>query len=60
MPIRVTEIEWETDGYEAELPDTVIVDEISGYSDEEIAHEIDDYLSDEYGFLHYGYLWEWV
>ena len=41
----VTNIKWETDGYEVDLPTEVEVDD--NLDDDEIA----DYLSDEYGWL---------
>ena len=41
----VTDIKWETDGYDVELPTEVEVED--GMTDDEIA----DYLSDTYGWL---------
>jgi hypothetical protein len=41
----VSNIEWETDGYDADLPNEVEVPD--GLSDDEVA----DYLSDTYGWL---------
>ena len=45
MPMLVTDIIWDTDGYEADLPNEVEVPD--GLSDDEVA----DYLSDTYGWL---------
>ena len=43
--MRAFNIEWETDGYEVELPNSVILP--NGIEELDIA----DYLSDEYGYL---------
>ena len=43
--MKVTDIKWETDGVDVELPKEVEVDD--NMSDDEIA----DYLSDTYGWL---------
>lgn len=43
--MKVTDIKWETDGVDVELPREVEVDD--NMSDDEIA----DYLSDTYGWL---------
>ena len=43
MPMLVTDIIWDTDGYEADLPNEVEVPD--GLSDDEVV----DYLSDTYG-----------
>ena len=47
--MKVTNIDWETDGYEVNLPTEVEVDD--NMSDDEIA----DYLSDTYGYLVNGF-----
>lgn len=44
-PFRVYNIDWETDGSDADLPDEVIIED--QIEDDEVA----DYLSDNYGFL---------
>lgn len=61
--MKATCIEWDTDGdrelrkqlpSEIELPDEIAIDE-----DGEIDYQgIDDYLSDETGFCHNGYVLE--
>ena len=47
--MKVTDIKWETDGVDVELPSEVDVDD--NMSDDEIA----DYLSDTYGWLVNGF-----
>lgn len=48
--LKATNIEWDTDGKVVDLPNTVpIPDELTDEDD------ISDYLSDEYGFCHYGF-----
>ena len=47
--MKVTDIKWETDGLDVELPKEVEVDD--NMSDDEIA----DYLSDTYGWLVEGF-----
>ena len=47
--MKVTDIKWETDGVDVELPSEVDVDD--NMSDDEIA----DYLSDTYGWLVEGF-----
>ena len=55
--MKATNIEWDVNGYEEEgdvlqmLPDEINVPE--GMTDEE---EISDYISDETGFCHNGYV----
>ena len=58
-PYRVRYIDWETDGEDVDLPDEVIVDvpeEIVANDGEE--EYISDYLSDTYGFLHNGFMFD--
>ena len=47
--MKVTNIEWETDGEVVDLPTEVEVED--GMSDDEVA----DFLSDEYGWLVNGF-----
>lgn len=49
MKRTATQIQWETDGEEVELPDRIEIPD--NIDDEGIA----DYLSDETGFLHNGF-----
>ena len=51
MILKVTDIEWETDGEDVELPTEVDIEVDEDYTDDEIA----DYLSDEYGWLVNGF-----
>tara|TARA_Y100000310_G_scaffold287389_1_gene312247 strand:+ start:1709 stop:1942 length:234 start_codon:yes stop_codon:yes gene_type:complete len=59
--IKVCEIDWETDGEEIDLPDSVTIDieELDNYCDLEtesqVSDAICDYLSDTYGWLVSGY-----
>lgn len=57
MLINVTDIKWDTDGEEVDLPDEEQIDlDISNESDwDEIEEEISNYLSDTYGFCHDGF-----
>lgn len=45
--IMVSEIDWETDGADVELPDSVVME----VNDDEDCDTIVDRLSDEYGYL---------
>ena len=57
MLINVTDIKWDTDGEEVDLPDEEQINlDISNESDwDEIEEEIGNYLSDTYGFCHDGF-----
>ena len=60
-PYKVSHIEWDVDNPKDldELPDTVIVDvpeEVVADDGEE--EYISDYLTDEYGFCHFGFLYD--
>ena len=48
--MKAYDIEWETDGADADLPTEIEIPE--GMTDEE---EISDYLSNMVGFLHTGF-----
>ena len=62
VKFRVYDIDWDTDGEDVDLPDEVVVDvpdEIVGYGDDgDVNDYISDWLSDEYGFCHNGFLFE--
>ena len=45
--IMVSEIDWETDGADVELPDSVVME----VNDDEDCDTVVDRLSDEYGYL---------
>ena len=49
--MKITEITWETDGEEVDLPTEVDVPDELGYDENAIC----DYLSDEYGWLVIGF-----
>ena len=48
--MKATNILWDTDGQEVNLPTEIEIPE--GMTDEE---EISDYISDETGFCHFGF-----
>lgn len=52
MKLYATNIVWETDGENVDLPNEV---ELPPHLSEKDEDEISDYLSDEYGWLHNGY-----
>lgn len=63
MQIKVTNIQWDTDGdleTLAELPQTVLIPfgELAFDVDEDPDSEIADYLSDEHGFCVHGFDFE--
>lgn len=60
MLINVTDIKWDTDGEEVDLPDEEQINlDISNESDwDEIEEEIGNYLSDTYGFCHCGFTYD--
>jgi hypothetical protein len=64
--IIVHEIDWETDGEEVDLPDSVTIDiaELDAFDledEEQINDAICDHLSDTYGWLVAGYTrMDWV
>ena len=52
MKVLVYDIKWETDGYKVKLPKNVIIDmDTEGLDEEDVIEEINDFLSDEYGWL---------
>ena len=57
---HVTDIDWETDGEDIDLPVSVDVPlgDRGFFDDEELEEYISDYLSDRYGFLHNGFYYE--
>ena len=60
MKIIVKNIKWDTDGETVDgLPDNVVIDELTPNM-AEVEDEISDYLSDTYGFCHYGFDYEIV
>ena len=64
--IKVCEIEWQTDGEEVDLPDSVTIDiaELDVFEledDGQINDAICDHLSDTYGYLVEGFTrMDWV
>lgn len=57
VKFRVYDIDWDTDGEDVDLPDEVVVT-VPGdvYADAGSSSYISDWLSDEYGFCHNGFL----
>ena len=53
--MRITDIIWETDGYDVDLPTTVEIPSDIERDDEDA---IIDYLSDEYGYLVIAWIYE--
>ena len=59
----VTNIQWDTDGDKENLMDlpaelSIDTDTLSISDEDEIEETISDYLSDTYGFCHYGFDFE--
>lgn len=54
---RVTNIEWDTDGLEIDLPTdfSISVDVEKNMTEDEIGERISDSISDVYGFCHFGF-----
>lgn len=50
--VKATNIKWDTDGVEENLPEEI---EIPDYIDEEDDDAISDYISDVTGFCHFGF-----
>jgi|TARA_B100000287_G_C20365389_1_gene675560 hypothetical protein len=57
MRIKTTNIDWDTDNEQVDLPQVVEL-EIDGDNDEEGPYEIADKLSDEYGWCIRGLAYE--
>lgn len=55
--IKFSEIEWQTDGEEVELPSSVVLEVSDDFDVEENGADL---LSDKYGWLVESYLWESV
>lgn len=56
--MKVVDISWVTDGEDVLLPEEVEVPErfLNGdYNNEELVEVISDWLSDEFGFMHYSF-----
>lgn len=51
--MKATHIKWDTDGEKIDLPDEIEIPD--GMEDED---EISDYISEQTGFCHYGYVLE--
>lgn len=60
----VTDIEWDTDGENDDLPTTINVpirellydgEDLDDVSIEELKERVGDYISDETGFCHFGF-----
>ena len=52
MKVYVYDIKWETDGHKVKLPKSIIIDiDTKGLDEEDVIEEINDFLSDEYGWL---------
>ena len=56
---HVYEIDWDTDGEKVKLPSEFDIDiDVEGLSKEEIAEELSDKISDEYGWCHNGFCYK--
>lgn len=57
MKVKVFDIDWDTDGEDVELPSEIEVEVDDEFADDEdeLSEVIGDYLSDEYGFCHFGF-----
>lgn len=58
IPVKVYDIEWDTDGEDVDLPTNVEIDvptPIFNDGKEEVEEFISDALTDEYGFCHMGF-----
>lgn len=53
MKIEAYNIKWDTDGEDVSLPKSVVINVPD--DEEDIADYVSDYLSDEYGFCHFGF-----
>ncbi len=53
----VTDIEWDTDGEEVDLPEelTITIPEDEELEEDEVEGYISDKISDETGFCHFGF-----
>ena len=59
MKIIITNISWDTDGEDIELPTELYLN-FSDMSKEDIDDDfLSDYLSDTYGWCHNGFDWEY-
>jgi len=59
--IKITQIEWDTDGESVDLPKSVTItveDWATGTDEAQIEDWVSDYLSDEYGYCHHGFDFE--
>jgi hypothetical protein len=55
----VTEIEWETDGEEVELPTDLYIElDSESMTDSEIEEVLSDEITERTGWLHNGFSWE--
>ena len=57
LNVHIYDIKWDTDGETVDLP-TEVDHTFDGYNDiadEDLMDEISDWLSDEYGFCHFGF-----
>ena len=60
MKIIITNISWDTDGEDIELPTELYLN-FSDMSKEDIDDDfLSDYLSDTYGWRHNGFDWEYA
>ncbi len=60
MKIIITNISWDTDGEDIELPTELYLN-FSDMSKEDIDDDfLSDYLSDTYGWCHNGFDWEYA
>lgn len=57
MKVKVFDIDWDTDGEDVELPLEIEleIDDKFVNDEDELSEVICDYLSDEYGFCHFGF-----
>ena len=66
MKYIVYDIKWDTDGYKTDLPDRVEISEENllyehedknlKLDDDELLDRISDYLSDQFGYCHDGFM----
>jgi len=56
---KITDIDWDTDGEEVDLPAVVVVEKDIG-RDDVVDDILADYLSDTYGFCTYGFSFDEV
>lgn len=59
--INIRDINWDTDGEDADLPVEMTVELDLALSEETlnlISEELSEYLSNHFGYVHNGFVWE--